>query len=171
VSNNGGDSVGEYNATTGAAINASFITAVHTPNSLQLDAFNHLFVTTGNGGSVSEYDATTGAAINPNFITGLNVTFGLALDGGDHLFATSLSSTDVVGEYNAITGAAINSNFITGLNGPIFITVVPEPSSLALASGVAAIGLVARSQRRRLTHAYCGDVQLGGFPAKTHELR
>ena len=63
--------VSEYDANTGATINANFITAPN-PEGLALLG-NHLFVAnfTPNG-TVGEYDANTGAAINANFITGLD---------------------------------------------------------------------------------------------------
>ena len=60
--------MGEYNATTGATINATFITGLNAPQGLALDGLNHLFVQ--NNGTVGEYDATTGAVINAAFITG-----------------------------------------------------------------------------------------------------
>jgi hypothetical protein len=69
--------VGEYNSTTGAAINANFITGLNDSMGLALSG-NNLFV--GNGGfspgsgTVGEYDATTGAPTNANFITGLNAS-------------------------------------------------------------------------------------------------
>jgi hypothetical protein len=77
-----GGTVGEYDAVTGAAINASFITGLSFPNGLAV-AGNTLFMTIygypgyggphGTGtltGLVGEYDATTGAPINANLVTG-----------------------------------------------------------------------------------------------------
>ena len=66
----GSNTVGEYNATTGAAINANFITGLNGPDGLALSG-NNLFVANVRSGTVGEYNATTGAAINANFITGL----------------------------------------------------------------------------------------------------
>jgi hypothetical protein len=51
------NSVGEYDASTGAAINASFITGVGGSPALVLSG-NDLFVENGN--TLSEYNATTG---------------------------------------------------------------------------------------------------------------
>ena len=70
------NSIGEYDATTGAAINARFITGLTGPYALAVSD-NDLFVTNGNG--VAEYNATTGAAINPSFITGLINPYELAV--------------------------------------------------------------------------------------------
>jgi PEP-CTERM motif len=105
--------VGEFNATTGAAINPSFITTVN-PRALALDNNNHLFVgqTGGNGQglpTVAEYDATTGTLIHANFINETGGTLGIALDRHSHLFVDRGIS---VGLYDATTGATINANFI-----------------------------------------------------------
>lgn len=113
-------SVGQYDATTGGAINASFINGLINPLEFAVDGNNHLFVTNFNT-TVGEYDATTGAAINANLITGLLTSFGLAVSG-DHLFVTNFFES-TVREYNATTGAAINPGFITGLDEPDGLTV------------------------------------------------
>jgi hypothetical protein len=63
VSEFGLSKVGKYDATSGAAINPSFITGL-SGIGLALDGSNHLFVANGNINRVGEYDATTGAAIN-----------------------------------------------------------------------------------------------------------
>ena len=78
VANFGSGTVGEYDATTGAAINANFITGLNRPVGLALLG-NTLFVANHGSGTVGKYNATTGAAINANFITGLNTPVGLAV--------------------------------------------------------------------------------------------
>src|SRR5271166_4018835 len=112
--------VGEYDAATGATINANFITGLDSPTALLLSG-NTLFVANYDSGTVGEYNATTGAAINANFITGLmNYPWGVALSG-NNLFVVNSGDTPgagTVGEYNATTGAVIKANFITGLNSP-----------------------------------------------------
>ncbi len=115
VSNFNSDTVGKYNATTGAAVNANFITGLSGPYGLALSG-NNLYVVNYDSGTVGEYNATTGAAINANFITGLNYPAGLALSGSSLYVANEFG--DNVGEYNATTGAAINANLITGLDNP-----------------------------------------------------
>jgi hypothetical protein len=66
--------IGEYNATTGATINASLVTGLDHPGGMAVSG-GDIFVTTGavagGIGSVAEYDATTGATINASLITGL----------------------------------------------------------------------------------------------------
>jgi hypothetical protein len=70
--------VPRLNATTGAAINANFITGLHNPAALALSG-DTLFVANYFDGTVGEYNATTGAAINANFITRLVSPSGLAV--------------------------------------------------------------------------------------------
>lgn len=118
-------SVGKYNASTGAAINASFITGLTDAEGLALLS-NTLFVasygsTPNGGGTVGEYDATTGAVINANFITGLSYPTGLALLGNNLYVVNYLTGT--VGKYDATTGAAINASFITGLTQPSEVAI------------------------------------------------
>ena len=123
--------VSKYNATTGAAINASFITGLinltFAPDFGLAVSGNTLFV--GDVlGFVGKYDATTGGAINASFITGLHDPFGLALLGNTLFVANSnfISGTvnsGTVGEYDATTGAAINASFITGLTVPSGLAV------------------------------------------------
>jgi hypothetical protein len=119
VSESGNNTVGEYNATTGAPINANLITGLSEPAGIALSG-NNLFVVNGvttvvtpgqaNLCSVGEYDATTGAAINANLIT-VGSPWGIALSG-NNLFVPSIAG-GTVGEYNATTGATINPTFIT----------------------------------------------------------
>ena len=101
--------VGEYDATSGAAINANLVTAgegLNRPVGLALSG-NNLFVSNFGGTTVGEYDATTGAAINASFITGLNAPYGMALSGNNLFVANGSDFGTTVGEYNATTGAAI----------------------------------------------------------------
>ncbi len=118
VGDQGNNSVGTYDATTGAAVNANFITGLSSPQGLLLSG-NSLFVTNffGNGsvGNVGTYNATTGTANNASLVTGLDGTDSVALFG-NNLFVSNIGGT--IGEYNATTGAAINANFITGIGNP-----------------------------------------------------
>jgi PEP-CTERM motif len=114
---NGGGSlvntVGEYNATTGATINSAFINGqgLNAPSGLALDGNNNLFVVSTP--VVGQYNATTGATINPLFLNhGLVLPIGIALDGNNHMFVAN--GNDTVGEYNATTGATINATLING---------------------------------------------------------
>ena len=73
ISNN---TVSEYDATSGATINATFVVGsqgLSGPFGLAVDGSNHLFVTNTGNNTVGEYDATTGATINAAFVTGLQL--------------------------------------------------------------------------------------------------
>jgi hypothetical protein len=118
-------SVGKYNAKSGTAINASFITGLTDAEGLAVLG-STLFVasygsTPNGGGTVGTYDAATGAVINANFITGLSYPTGIALLGNSLFVVNYLTGT--VGEYNATTGDVINGSFITGLTQPSEIVV------------------------------------------------
>ena len=109
--------IGQYDATTGATINANFITGLAGPYGL-LVAGNALYVS--NPGTLQvfgKYDATTGAAIAGfNSSSSPGDSYAMALYG-NYLYATN-TQTNSVGQYDATTGATINANFITGLNYP-----------------------------------------------------
>jgi DNA-binding beta-propeller fold protein YncE len=121
----GAQVVSKYNATTGALINASFITGlsnlVGVPDLGLAVSGNTLFVADAIG-FVGKYNATTGAPINASFITGLHDPVGLALLGNT-LFVANFDS-DTVGKYDAKTGAAINGSFITGLHVPFELALL-----------------------------------------------
>ena len=123
----------EYDATTGAPINSSFITnSEYGPMAL---FGNELFLSGSNGSTtVSEYDATTGALINPSFMTGLLDPTSMAVSGSD-LYVANYNS---IAEYNAVTGATINSSLVTGIS----------------ATGVAILGNILYVARRASVSEY-----------------
>src|SRR5437762_4459150 len=105
VTNGGNNTIGEYNATTGATINSAFISSgLSGPQGIALSGGN-LFVANFNNGTIGEYNATTGATINPAFISGLDFPEGIALSGGDLFVVNEFNNT--IGKYNATTGATI----------------------------------------------------------------
>jgi hypothetical protein len=104
--------VGEFDGTTGAAINANLITGLYGPVGLALSG-NTLFVANYLDGTVGAYNASTGAEINANFITGLKQPVALALSADT--LVVSDNRAGIVREYSARTGVAINANLITGL--------------------------------------------------------
>jgi hypothetical protein len=63
--------IGQYDPSTGAAINASFLTGLGGPAGFTF--YNSsLFVANQNAGTIGEYNAFTGATINASLVTGLN---------------------------------------------------------------------------------------------------
>ena len=129
--NSGAGTIGEYDATTGATINASLVSGLSSPRGIAVSGGN-LFVVNGSAGTIGEYNATTGATVNASLVSGLIFPEGIAVSGGN-LFVANLS-TNTIGEYNATTGAMVNASLVSGLSGPEFIDVgaVPEPATLAL---------------------------------------
>jgi hypothetical protein len=122
VSNRGSNTVGEYNAVTGAAINTAFINGqgLNQPEYMASDGNNHLFVISTSIGArtpndtVGQYNATSGATINATFaLTGYS--FGLAADGNNRLFVPSFFYG--VSAYDATTGASINPQLIASPGG------------------------------------------------------
>ena len=106
--------VGQYNASTGATVNAAFINGqgLTDPSESALDGSNHLFVANYNNFTVGQYNASTGTTVNAAFIGGqdpIGAPSALALDGNNHLFVVEYNR---VGEFNATTGATINAAFI-----------------------------------------------------------
>ena len=57
------DTVGEYNATTGAPINTALVSGLSDPYGITLSG-SDLFVANQSNGTIVEYDANTGAPIN-----------------------------------------------------------------------------------------------------------
>jgi len=68
VANINTNTIGEYDAATGATINSSFISGLNQPVGIALSGGN-LFVTNHNTNTIGEYNATTGATINSSFIS------------------------------------------------------------------------------------------------------
>ena len=117
----GTGTIGEYNATTGAAISVPFINGqgLSDPRELTLDANNHLFVANFFNATVGEYDAANGATINAQFVNdnqGLNNPEQVALDRvNNHLF---VRDTDIgtVSEFDATNGSTIKFHFADGFS-------------------------------------------------------
>jgi 6-phosphogluconolactonase (cycloisomerase 2 family) len=126
------NTVGKYNAATGAVISAGFITGQGAPFGLALSPDGtHILVSNFNGitDKVASYNLSNGALANANFIgTGLSLPAGLAVLG-NVLFVADLGN-DRIGTYNATTGAVINANYITKTT--IGSTIGPDAESISL---------------------------------------
>ena len=125
VANTANGTIGAFNATTGAPINANFITGASGGIAV---SGNTLFVVGGAAfagtGTIGEYDASTGTVINAKFITGLTAPRTVAVSGNT-LFVTCTRPgpagsvlPGIISAYNATTGEVINANFVTGLRNP-----------------------------------------------------
>src|SRR6202008_1872789 len=77
VVTNANYAIGEYNAATGAPIDASFITFPgRQGGGLALFGGNFFVIIAG---SIAEYDATTGAVVNAALVSGLNGPWSIAV--------------------------------------------------------------------------------------------
>ena len=114
VTSEGSGAIGEYNATTGATVNASLVSGLNGPFGIAVSGQN-LWVANTGGSTIGEYNATTGAAVNDSLVSGLNSPLGIAVLGGD-LWVTN-SSSGTIGQYNATTGAAVTTPSITDGGG------------------------------------------------------
>jgi hypothetical protein len=108
-----GRTVGTYDATTGAPINATLITGLSSPRGLLLFGSDILVA---DGSRVGRYRASNGSAVNVAFITGVSRVVAIVLSGNTLYVAQD--GVNRVGTFNATTGAPINPSFITGLSTP-----------------------------------------------------
>ena len=111
---NSSNQISEYNASTGALINASFISGLNFPLGMAVSG-NNFYVANYEGDSIGLYDATTGLPINSSFITGLGYPVAIAISGNNLFVTNNYDNSDgdvYISEYDATTGALIKANFI-----------------------------------------------------------
>ena len=114
VANQGGGTIGEYNATTGAAVNASLVSGLSAPYGIAVSGGN-LWVADYIGDTIGEYNATTGRPLTKASITdgqsatlsSLSVTLA-SPQAGDVLTATAGGGVTVT-PYNPTTGVLLLS--------------------------------------------------------------
>lgn len=122
ANSNGNYYISEYDATSGAQLNANFIQIPQGDLYGLAVKDNHLFVSVFavNGTSrVAKYDATTGALLNNNFAT-VDEPWGIAI-AGNTLFVASYHD-EVIYEFDATTGAQLSQS----------ITLTTEPTNIAV---------------------------------------
>jgi hypothetical protein len=74
----GGGTIGEYNATTGATVNAALVSGLDSPTGIAVFGGN-IFVVSSTDGTIGEYNATTGATVNSALVSGLQNPFDIAV--------------------------------------------------------------------------------------------
>lgn len=131
VANFGTGTIGKYDATTGAAINASLVSGLNGPIGIALSG-GHLYVANSGAGTIGEYDAATGATMNASLVSGLYYPWGIAVSGGN-IFVTFPYSNIGVGKYDATTGATVNAF-------SWYSSVVQSPTAIAVSGGNLFVG-------------------------------
>src|SRR5947199_129198 len=96
--NSSGNTIGEYDATTGATVNASLVSGLNKPQGIVVSGGN-LWVANNGGNTIGEYNATTGATVNASLVS-VNGPVGLEEYGGN-LFV-SISGSNKIGEYHGV---------------------------------------------------------------------
>ena len=110
--------VGEYDATTGAPINRSFITDdSQMPLQMAVSGTDLYVWNNSYSGTVGVYNATTGAVISGTFISGVDGDGGMAILGST-LYLASSGLDASVSAYNTITGEPIDGFSLRGLTFP-----------------------------------------------------
>lgn len=129
VMNNGTSKIGKYDTTTGAAVNASFVTLTDSsPFSMAISGTSLFVVAESTGHSensfVVEYSTTDGAFLAdvipslPGAATGF---YGLAASG-QSLYVSFYYNNGFISEYST-SGTLVNAKLIDGLIGPQNIVV------------------------------------------------
>jgi len=108
--------VGEYNWTTGQAINSSFI-SLPFAGSFGITVSNNILYVTNNGTLYAFSISGTPTALWTDYI---GASGGVAVSGSN-VFA--ITNEDGIGEYNALTGAVESANLVTGLYDTFGLTV------------------------------------------------
>ena len=97
------NTIGEYDAATGVAINAALIAGLDLPTGIAISG-SHLYVANAGAGTIGEYNLD-GTVINAALVTGLSGGYQLGHIAvlGNSLYVTDIGR-GVVGEYDATTG-------------------------------------------------------------------
>lgn len=130
----------EYDATTGALINDSFVSGLANPRGLAY-ADGYLYVVNSGRRMVGKYDAKTGELINDALVTGLDFPEAIAVSG-HNLFVTSMDGmgTGRVGKYDAVTGAEIHYELVAKLQSPLGLAVWGDHLFVANGPSLGVIG-------------------------------
>jgi len=158
VADYNGGTIGTYNASTGAAINASLITGLTTPRDLTFDANGTLYVSSIGNNGVRAYNASTGAPVTGPVLGSITNTWGIAFDEANNFFVSAYFAGNVA--KLTASGTTISNPLIGSLGaaGPTtLIYIVPEPGVGRLAGIALAAGCVFRFRRRARGPNAAGD--------------
>jgi hypothetical protein len=148
VTNYSANTIGEYNAVTGAVINASFISGLSNPWGLAVSGSN-LFVTNSGNGTIGEYNAVTGAVINASLVSGLSSPGSIVVVPLATHFSVSAPATAATGSAFNVTVTALDAsnNTVTGYSGTVQFTssdsqaVLPTNTTLTNGAGTFSVTL------------------------------
>ena len=136
--------VGEYNATTGAAINSSLVTGIDDLSSVAVSG-NTLFVgalnlDTDNEATVGTYNATTGALINAALVTAPGAA--VQGQGGGDVFRLALGTETVVAGGATpppLTPTSVQTTVSSSGSGANYSNVAPVTATGGLGTTVSLI--------------------------------
>ena len=145
-----GGSVSVYDATSGALLDGSFITGLHSAGNVILSAGN-IFIE--DAGGIAEYNAGSGAAINTNFISISGTIEGIGEQGDEFYVLHGPAGDEIVSTYNASTGTLIDANLI---GDPPGATLVVNDNVLYISSTGAGQNYI--TEWNATTGAYIGEI-------------
>jgi hypothetical protein len=138
VASLGGNTVGEFDASTGVPINAALISGVNTPEGVIASGGN-LFVSSDGNYTVGKY-TTSGVTVNAALVSGLGSPNNIAVSGSN-LFVSNFGG-GTIGEYNAVTGATVNAALITGITNPGGVAMSGSNLFVVTAGGLPGAGAI-----------------------------
>jgi hypothetical protein len=150
VANSGNNTISEFNS-SGGLITGFFASGLSTPHGLAFDSGVNLYAANNNG--IWEFGPSGTLIKSPSPVTsGLSATVDLTFDSRGNLYVT-MPLLNAVQEYDS-RGNLIKVSPIGSVNDPSFLaispTIVPEPSTLALA-GIGLASLLALRRRKVVT--------------------
>jgi streptogramin lyase len=110
IANRSGDTMSEFNASTGVANGSSPFTGngLNSPFGIAIDYSGNLWVTNFDGNSLSEF-SSTGASINSFTGGGMSSPAGIAIDGAGNIWVAN-NGSNRISEFNSSGTAITNSN-------------------------------------------------------------
>ena len=96
-----GNTIGEYNATTGAVVNATLVSGLNNTPNCMAESGTDLFVTNWGNGTIGEYSHVGGSRERLPGL-GLEYPYGIAISGSDLFVANYGNGT--IGEYTPRRG-------------------------------------------------------------------
>jgi autotransporter-associated beta strand protein len=119
VSNFATGKIGVYNASSGAAFNASLVSGLISPAGIVVSGSN-MYVANMYVGTIGVYNITSGAVVNASLVSGLNDPAGIAVSGSN-IYVTNYRN-GTIGAYTT-SGGVVNPSLVSGLTLPFGIVL------------------------------------------------